>query len=332
MGSYSTLLKQSIALAIVIALITCLAPPNAMLWCAGVGIAALAFFIAISLWRHRQIMRLSTSIDEILHSGHRVKLAECREGDVAILSNELEKMVACLSRTTEQLQQERNALANSLADISHQIRTPLTAVELMLPDIERIDNPEQRKRAVRDLEEMLERIAWLVTTLLKIAKVDAGSIQARTSHIKVADIIKRAIAPLEISFDIRDITLKIDIEDNAAFTGDALWTAEAIENILKNCMEHTPAGGEVRIQASENTLATTITISDSGCGIAPEDLPHIFERFYRGESDSISSSEGFGIGLALARALISVQGGMLRADNSPEGGALFQIAFPKLIV
>ncbi len=331
MGTYSTLVRQCAALAAVLALLVWAAPTEAKAWCAAAGAVGLAFFAAVSVWRHRQIRRLSASIDEVLHDGRQVQFSKCREGDVAVLANELEKMVARLARTTEQLQHERNALADALADISHQIRTPLTAAELMLPALERIEDPDRRKRAIRDLEEMLERVAWLVTTLLKIAKVDAGAITAQAAEVDAGAVLSRATAPLEVAFDLRDVALAVDVAPGARFKGDAMWTAEALENILKNCMEHTPAGGAVRVHAAENALATTFTITDTGPGIAPDDLPRIFERFYRGD-DAAGAPEGFGIGLALAQALISVQGGTLRADNAPEGGARCQVSFPKLIV
>ena len=145
------------------------APAEAKLWVAVTGAVLLAVFLAVSLYRHRQIRRLAEEIDEVLHSGRTVDFSNCREGDVAVLANELSKMVSRLARTRDQLARERNALADSLADVSHQIRTPLTAITLMLPVVERADDARERKRAVRELESMIERVSWLVTTLLKIA-------------------------------------------------------------------------------------------------------------------------------------------------------------------
>lgn len=131
------------------------------------------FFLAVSLRRRSEIRRLTDEIDEVLNLGRRLSFSNCREGDIAVLANELEKMVARLSRLTSQIENEKTALADSLADISHQIRTPLTAAELMLPAIERATDEEQRKRLARDLEHLLDRVSWLVATLLKMAKVDA---------------------------------------------------------------------------------------------------------------------------------------------------------------
>ncbi len=346
MGSTSTLLRQCLALALLTSALTWAAPAEAKPWTAATGAIALAFFTVISLLRHRRVQQLTAQIDEVLHSGRTVRFEKCREGDVAVLANELEKMVARLARATDALQKERGALADSLADVSHQIRTPLTAAQLMLAAIEQEDDPRRRKHQLRQLESQMERISWLVTTLLKIAKVDAGAIRVQANPVNVAQCMRRAASPLETALDLRDVALETDIPLDAAFTGDELWTAEAIENILKNCMEKTPAGGHIRVSACETPLATTVRITDTGPGIAPADLPRIFDRFYRGDEGqpapsssedsavrlSAAAPEGFGIGLSLAQALISAQGGTLQAANGGHGGAEFTLTFPKLVV
>ena len=344
MNSASTLIRQCAGLAAIVIALTLLAPAEAKPWVLACGAAAFAFFLAVSLYRHRQIRRLTAEIDEVLHSGRRVDFSNCREGDVAVLANELGKMTARLARTSESLAAERNALADALADVSHQIRTPLTAITLMLPAVERAESDRERKRAVRELEAMIERVSWLVTTLLKIAKVDAGAMHVERREVRAAEVVRRAMAPLATAMDLRDVALVLDVDEAAVFRGDAPWTAEAVENIAKNCMEHTPPGGTVTVVAREDALATTIVVSDTGPGIAPDDLPRIFDRFYRGategagvadqvaSNDNVRQPAGFGIGLSLAQALVSAQGGTLRASNNPIGGARFEIAFPKLVV
>ena len=177
-------------------------------------------------------------------------------------------------------------------------------------------------------------------------------------EVSAADVARRAVAPLATAMDLCDVNLVLELDEVASFQGDAPWTAEAVENIAKNCMEHTPPGGTVTVAVREDALATTIAVSDTGSGIAPEDLPHIFERFYRGgqgaettdgaqvdpvggdlgrpwasdDGSDVRQAAGFGIGLSLAQALVSAQGGTLRASNNPAGGAHFEIAFPKLVV
>lgn len=344
MGSYSTLVRQCAVLVLIegalVVLVALAASGQAALWTGIAGFVALAFFVAVSLWRRRQIMRLAAEVDEVLHEGRRVDFSNCREGDVAVLSNELSKMVMRLGRVSDQLADERNALADALADVSHQIRTPLTAINLLIPAIEHAETEAERRQGLRKLEHMLDRVTWLVTTLLKIARVDAGAMRFEEQPVKVADTVRRAVSPLEMAFDVRDIRLAVEVEDDAAFTGDARWTAEAIENIVKNCMEHTPAGGSVHVTAREDAVATTIVVTDSGPGIAADDLSRIFERFYRSDATGETTpccireeeAEGFGIGLSLAQALVSAQGGTIRATNAPEGGARFTITFPKLVV
>lgn len=307
----------------------------AALCCAVLSLLAIAFFVVISLRRQREIRLLAAEIDEVLNLGRRLSFSNCREGDVAVLANELEKMVTRLARLTAQLEAEKGALADALADISHQIRTPLTAAELMLPAIERADDEEQRKRLARDLENLLERVSWLVTTLLKMAKVDAGALRMESRPVRVGDAVARACEPLALSLDLRGIAIVTEIADDATFTGDETWCAEAIENIVKNSMEHCEPGGTITIRAEQDALACRIFVSDDGPGISSEDLPHLFERFYRGTG--AKEGEGFGVGLALARSLIAGQGGSLRAANlhgedGTPAGAVFEIAFPKIRV
>ena len=252
---------------------------EAALCCAILSLVVFVFFLAVSLRRRSEIRRLTDEIDEVLNLGRRLSFSNCREGDIAVLANELEKMVACLSRLTSQIENEKTALADSLADISHQIRTPLTAAELLLPAIARATDEAQRTRRARALEHLLDRVSWLVATLLKMAKVDAGALHMESRPVSVASMVARACAPLELPLDLRGIALVIEIPGNVRFTGDETWCAEAIENIVKNSMEHCQAGGTITIRAEEDALACHISISADGPGISEEDLPHLFERF-----------------------------------------------------
>ena len=359
------------------------------LWAAGGGAAVLAGFALCSELRFREMERLSEEVDEVLHEGRRIDFSDYREGDIAILKNQLSKMVAALRDTSMRLEQEKLALADALADVSHQIRTPLTAMELMIPAIENTADAHERTRALRELEGMIDHVGWLVTALLKLAKVDAGAFRVQHAPVNAERMARDALAPLAVAMDLHNVTCMISTEKapsapapetatpsvpapetsasrtpapsaNASFLGDAAWSSEALENVLKNCLENTPEGGIIRISISEDALACRIRVTDTGPGIAAEDLPHIFERFYRGKAARRGASEtaqadqneaaqvgrgkteppecqhphpqGFGIGLALAQSLVTAQGGTLRASNAPEGGARFDMTFPKLTV
>lgn len=275
--------------------------------------------------RYRRIQELSSEINRILHEDIHVSFDKYEEGELAILESEVQKMVVRLREQQSQLLADKKYLADSIADISHQIRTPLTSINLLVSFLSEPDiTQEKRQKTVRELYELLSRIDWLITTLLKISKLDAGTIQLKREEMTMKELIKQSVEPLLVPIELRGQELQIEAKGH--FIGDANWTSEAIGNIMKNCMEHTPAGGTLHIQASENTLYQEIIIEDTGCGIAPEDLPHIFERFYKGKN---SSDKSFGVGLALARGIINTQNGTVKAENKKEDGAKFTIRFYK---
>lgn len=279
--------------------------------------------------RYRDMRRLSEQIDEILH-GEKPRLAHCREGDLEILRDEIGKLTVRLGEQAELLQKEKNALADALADISHQIRTPLTTLNLLL---ERLKKPEldtaQRRLLVREAELLLERMEWLVTALLKMSKLDAGAIVLQKQKIAAREFLEAAVRPFEISMEVHQKTCEIRDEDQASFTGDYEWTLEAVRNVIKNGLEYTPDGGRLLMECGENPLYTEIRITDFGAGIPGEDLPHLFERFYRGKN---AGKDSFGIGLALARMILSSQNAVIMAENAQRGGGCFIIRFYKTVL
>ena len=276
--------------------------------------------------RYKRIYDLSTDVDRILHGNDmKFRLDKYHEGELAVLQSEIHKMTMRLREQSQQLQEDKNYLANALADISHQVRTPLTSINLLIGLLSEPDIPDERRmKMTRELLGLLSRIDWLITTLLKISKLDAGTVQFKQETISLNELIRKATDSLLIPIEIKEQNLYINANGN--FTGDVSWTVEAISNIVKNCMEHTPNGGEIRIEASENSLFAEIVISDSGTGISKEDLPHIFDRFYKSKN---ASDKNFGIGLSLARMIITNQNGVIKAENNVIKGALFTIRFYK---
>lgn len=271
--------------------------------------------------RYQRIQELSTDINRILHEDAHISFEQYEEGELAILESEVQKMVVRLREQQQQLLEDKKYLADSIADISHQIRTPLTSINLLLSFLSEPDiTEEKRQKTIRELYELLSRIDWLITTLLKISKLDAGTIQLKQESISMKALIQQSVDPLLVPIELHGQELKIDTQGQ--FVGDVNWTSEAIGNIVKNCMEHTPAGGELHVTAIENALYQEVIIEDTGCGIAPEDLPHIFERFYKGKN---SSDKSFGVGLALARGIINAQNGTIKAENKKQGGTKFTI-------
>lgn len=290
---------------------------------------SVAHFLS-SFFRYKRIAALAEIVEQCLHGKVIMEIAEQSEGELAILQTEIQKLMQKLVHQAKMLQNDKVYLMNSIADISHQIRTPLTAINLILSRLSTEDLEKEKKRELmRDLDSLLRHMEWLVETLLKIAKLDAGTIQMKKELVFVGELIQQSIEDLLIPMELRGQKLTILCEKNVSFIGDLAWTKESLVNILKNCMEHTPSGGEIFIVAEENALYTSIVIKDNGPGIAKEDLPHIFERFYKGKH---TSEKSVGIGLALARMIVKEQGGTLEAMNLPKKGACFEMKFYRSVV
>ena len=279
--------------------------------------------------RFNAMEQLSTELDEILHDNSRFLITECEEGELAILSSSIRKMTLKLKEQASNLTDEKKVLTDAIADIFHQMRTPLTSMRLSCSMLSEEDLPyEERIRFVRGIKKQLERMQWLVETLLKMSKIEAGTVTFKRERLDAKELVQKACEPLLIPLELRDIKLQITTND-AGLTGDMDWLAEAVGNIVKNCMEHTSEGGQISINAEENAIYTVLTIEDTGKGFDKNDIAHIFERFYKGKN---SGSESVGIGLALCRTIITGLDGTIKAENGKDGGARFEIRFYKNVV
>ncbi len=179
---------------------------------------------------------------------------------------------------------------------------------------------------MRETEELFVQVDWLLTSLLKLSRLDAGIVVFQSEQIDVSTLINAALHPFLISMELHDIALQINAPKGIIIQGDPGWLSEAIQNILKNCMESVGDNGKIEILCEDNPLFTEVIIHDSGAGFEKEDLPRLFDRFYRGKN---AGSTGYGIGLALCKMIITRQGGTITAKNHPQGGAIFAIRFPK---
>lgn len=287
-----------------------------------------AVFLRTERYRYRRLQRLSEDLDRLLTGGTPLPIAHYEEGELSILANQIQKITLRLKESAHAVAADKKLLADSLADISHQLRTPLTAMNLTAsllrgPEL----TAEKRMELAAELRNLLTRTEWLVEALLKLSKLDAGTVKLIRVPVRVKDLIARAAEPLAIPMELREQCFTVRCGEEV-FLGDPVWTAEALGNILKNCTEHTPRGGTVTVTASETALYTQIVVQDSGPGLDPKDIPHLFERFYKG---SHASEDSYGIGLALARTVIAAQDGSIRAMNG-DGGAKFIIKLYKQVI
>ena len=293
----------------------------------GAALTGVHYYFAVR--RYRTIAELSYSLDRILHGQEQALIEGSREGELAILTSEIQKMTLRLREQTDQLKRDKMQLTDAIADIFHQLRTPLTSMNLTAAMLrEESLTYERRLQLTGDMRRQLERISWLVETLLKMSRIDSGTAVFTPEDMTAQQLIRRSAQAFMIPMELRGQELSVQAGD-ARLCVDPSWTAEALSNLLKNCMEHTPDGGRISVAAEETALYTQLTVEDSGEGFVPEDIPHLFERFYKGKNAAEGS---IGIGLALSRMIVSAQDGTLTAENSPAGGARFIMRFYKSIV
>lgn len=310
------------------------------------GLIVTVIFIILTNRRYRALANMAVNLDRVLAGERDIRLRDMSEGELAILSSEIDKVIARLNLTVDELQAEKLALSDALADISHQLKTPLTSIaistELIRDRLSARGDSEDLVERLRLIQTLQARVEDLVAALLKLARIDAGVIKLVCGAVDARELVRKSFEPLAIAFDIADVRFSADVQDGASYEGDLTWSVEALENILKNCMEHTPAGGCVSVRVTEDVLACRIRIEDTGPGIAESDLPHIFERFYRGSRDANATPSevnpaGVGIGLALSKSLVTAQGGTLTAENPRDEngnitGAAFNLVFFKTVV
>ncbi len=307
-------------------IIICAATGGMYVCLAAVLFTALHFLI--TGLRYRKIRKLCRDIDSIIYGNYSVDIADYREGELAVLSDEIYKVLTRIKEQGEMLKKDKIWLKDSIADISHQLRTPLTSVNLLISMLSDEDiDTEKKQEIITELKKKVARIEWLIESLLKMSRLDAGAVRFVSENTKLSDIIYKAYDTVAVSMELREQTFNYE-PGGEYICCDRKWMVEALSNIFKNCMEHTPQGGSINISVKDTLVYTEITIRDTGSGFAEEDIPHVFERFYKGSN---SSDESFGIGLCLSDMIISSQNGTIKADNH-NGSARFVVKLYKTIV
>lgn len=285
-------------------------------------LTGILLFIVTFLYRNkREAIRLRNLAEylEQVNTGRAAILSASGEDDFSKLEDEIYKTVTFLYQTKDKAIQAKNDFAENLSNIAHQLKTPITAISLSVQMMKQ----NMDHKHLEQIEKQLLRLTHLEDALLLLSRIDAGTLRLQRDEVDVFTLLVLAADNLQELFVSSRAAVDIPEQGEMLVTADLDWTMEAVMNLMKNCMEHSP-GGTVHCSYAQNPLYTEILIWDDGEGFAKEDIPHLFERFYRGEN---ACEGGIGIGLALSKEMIERQNGTIRAKNKPEGGALFEIRF-----
>lgn len=275
--------------------------------------------------KSKKIENIINYIEEINKKNYNLKIEENTEDELSNLTNELYKITIMLKEQAELSKKDKNVLQRSLEDISHQIKTPLTSISIVLDNIK--ENPQMdlhtRQEFIYEISRQIEWINWLVISLLKLSKLNSNTVDFKHEEINAENLINNVIKNLAIPLDIKQQSV-IVTGNNETFIGDYNWELEALTNIVKNCIEHTPENKKIYINCEKNNFNTKIVIRDEGNGIDREDIKHIFERFYKGKN---SSENSVGIGLALSKSIIEKDNGYILCTSEVGKGTTFEIKY-----
>ena len=284
----------------------------------------ISFYFFIKIYRDIKDMT-----DYVYHSseGREYEMKnKNQEGQIGLLKTEIMKMTTVLKEKVALLHSEKIFLNDTISDISHQLKTPMTSL-MLLTDLMYNDLDKEKKIEFLDrTNAQLSRMDWLIKSMLKLSKLEAKVIDFKTDKVNINELIKRSISPLLVPIELRNISLNINGDKEASYIGDIEWSSEALGNIIKNCVEHTKEGGTLDITYEENPIYSEIIIKDNGEGIDKDDIQNIFKRFYKGKN---SKSDSVGIGLAMAKSIIESQNGDIYVKSKKNRGSEFHITFHK---
>lgn len=280
----------------------------------GLALSIILLYLKHEKVQNKEIKKIARCIEEINKKNYSINIDENSEDELSILKNELYKITIMLKEDAENSKKDKLKLKDSLSDISHQLKTPLTSINIMLDNI--LDNPEMdnntKEKFIQNIKREITNISSLATEILKLSKFDASVIKFEEQQVFIKDLVKSAISNVEMMAELKNINIEVNNQDNMKLVCDAKWQIEAITNILKNCIEHSKEDSTITIDIDSNKIYKQITIRDNGEGIDEKDLPHIFERFYKGKN---SSKDSVGIGLALAKTIIEKDNGSIKVDS-----------------
>lgn len=281
------------------------------------------------LWKRQQkIAELQTYMERLDRGEYRLELEDNGDDELSGLRNEIYRLTVFMREQAVQAQERRKALADSVANISHQLKTPLTSMTILADNLAEAEDmsAETRQHFLSEIIRQLTGMSWLIAAMLKLSRLEAGVVELERGESRVKTLIEHCVQNLEMIAEWKRVHVRTTLPENVFLTVDFDWTAEAVGNIVKNAIEHSPEGGVVDISASENDIYTEIKITDNGVGISAEEREKLFQRFYRGNAPTADSA---GIGLALSKEVIEMQNGQIAVESREGQGTVFSIKFMK---
>ena len=278
------------------------------------------------------IKKLGERADEMVEGNFNSNEIKFEEGDFYVFYNKFTHMGERLESALKDLQDEKINLKDIINDISHQLKTPLSALIAYNDILKNHENMDSKTKSkfIEMTSEQLDRMDWLITTLLKYARIESNAVSYNKEMIPLSESIRYAIAPLKLSADNKNQNIELDINSEGYYFHDKKWIAESLSNIIKNAIEHTDINGKIKITLEETPMSISITISDNGEGIEKTELKNIFKRFYKGKNSI--NPKSIGIGLSLSKKIIEAHGGSITAESDLGKGTSFNIIFLKVII
>lgn len=292
------------------------------------GVLSLVVFGVYTSKRKRKIDELDRYIQDVSNKMYEIGIDKESEDELNRLKDSLYKITVMLKEDSESKRKQNEAILELVSDISHQLKTPITSIQILLDNIlenENMDSDTRRKFTLEILRQV-KGMNFLIFSLLKLSKLDACVVEFDNEEISVNKLVADILANLDVLIELKHLDVHVNIPDGVRFVGDYNWNKEAVLNIVKNAVEYTPDGKNIFISAEENDLYTKIEIIDEGKGIDEKDLPHVFERFYKRNN---SAEDSFGIGLALSKLIIEKQDGFISVDSKVGKGTAFIIKYFK---
>jgi len=297
------------------------------------GILAAALLVTLCICiicQRRRARKIDELIEYLMKVQDNMELPafdSMNEGRLGILQSEIYKLVVQLQEQYSDEQKQKKYMVDMLSDISHQIKTPMTAITLMTELLSAPElTDEKRMDYVEKIQKQTNRITWLVRNLLTLSQLEADMLDLKKEELNVKEMLNTIMDTFEIMAEVKGVDLRLECPEEIYHGCDKQWTREAISNIVKNCIEHTPEGGSVQISVLQHNLATEIIIQDTGEGIPKEHLPNIFKRFYKAPGSSNSS---VGIGLSMSKQIIMRQNGTISVESEVGVGTKFRIKLYK---